>query len=268
MEVFDFEDYKKYITNRVSAAAKSGFGQYRRIANHLNIHSSMVSQIINGDKHLTFEQACGVCEYFSLSDLEADYFIALVQRSRAGTPLSRKKCDRDLEKIRSKSQSLKNRLSNDTIISENDIAVLYSHWYYIAIKLISSIPAYDDIQMISECLNISPSVTRHVAEFLTKKGLCILENGKIRPGIKNTHIGADSPMVARHHQNWRLRGFEKMGALMPSELFYTMPVTLSDSDALLIRKKLIEYIEQIVKIVDPSSPETFCCLNLDWFKVC
>jgi hypothetical protein len=29
-------------------------------------------------------------------------------------------------------------------------------------------------------------------------------------GPKLTHVGADSPFVIKHHQNWRLKGFNQM----------------------------------------------------------
>jgi hypothetical protein len=103
---------------------------------------------------------------------------------------------------------------------------------------------------------------------LLASGLCKDENGKIKPGPANTHVSADSPLVSRHHQNWRVKGFEKMGALGPSELFMTMPATLTAKDAHLLRQKIVEFINDFAQVIDHSKGEVLYCLNIDWFDAC
>src|ERR1039457_3217815 len=95
MKLFEFDNYKEFVRKKLRGTTNKGHGQYSRIAEHLSIHTSMVSQVFGGEKHLTFEQACGICNYFGFTELETDYFIALVQLDRAGTPEARGKCQRD-----------------------------------------------------------------------------------------------------------------------------------------------------------------------------
>lgn len=51
-----------------------------------------------------------------------------------------------------------------------------------------------------------------------------------------------------------------------ADLFYTCPMSLSKTDAELIRQKLLATIEEAVKILGPSPSETTQCLNIDWFE--
>jgi uncharacterized protein (TIGR02147 family) len=265
MKVFDFDDYKTFTRKKIQTL--EGKGQYSRIAEFLNIHTSMVSQIFSGPKHLTFEQACGICKFFAFTDLETDYFIALVQLERAGTQEAREKCSRDLAKIKAQSESLKDRLTKDIVLTDEDNALFYSQWFYTAIKLLTSIPGFQTAEAIAKGLNVPLHVVNTALEFLISKGLCVEGEGKVKPGPANTHLGAESPFVARHHQNWRLKGFERMISVKPAELFLTMPATLRERDAQILRQKIVSFIEEFVGVIDSSKGEVLYCLNLDWFSL-
>ncbi len=267
MKVFEFSNYKDFVQEKLKHSVLKGHGQLTRIAEHLNVHTSMVSQVFNGSKHLTFEQACGICEYFGFTELESDYFIALVQLDRAGNQTAKSKCMRDLSRLKGLSESLNNRLSKDAILSEETNAIFYSQWFYTAAKLVSSLPGLNTPEAISKKLGISLILTNRILEFLISVGLCKEVDGKIAPGLANTHLSADSPLVGRHHQNWRIKGFEKMGVLQPNELFLTMPATLTRADAILLRAKIIEFIEEFVKVIDSSKSEVLFCFNMDWFEI-
>jgi len=267
MKIFEFTDYKHFVRKKLREAGNKGYGQYTRIAKHLNIHTSMVSQVFNGSKHLTFEQACRACSFFGFTELETDFFIALVQLERAGTPEAKDKCQRDLNRLKAKSESVKARVGKDVELSEEHNATFYSQWFYTAIKLLSSIPEHHTPEIISRTLGIPLISVNRALEFLLSVGLCVEQDGKIKPGPRNTHLGAESPLVGRHHQNWRVKGFEKMGTLLPSELFFTMPATLSEKDTLILRQKIVEFIEEFVKVIDSSRGETLYCLNMDWFRI-
>ena len=268
MKVFEFTDYKKFVQKKLEDSPKKGHGQYSRVAKHLGIHTSMVSQVFNGDKHLTFDQACEIGGFFGFSDLESDYFIALVQLDRAGTPEAKRKCQREISRLKNQAASLNERLSHDVKMTEADNALFYSHWFYTAAKLICSVPGYQSPELIAEKLGVPLVQINRALEFLLASGLCKEENGKIKPGPANTHLGADSPLVGRHHQNWRVKGFEKMGTLKPSELFLTMPATLAEKDVHLLRQKIVEFIDEFGQVIDDSKGEVMYCLNIDWFDAC
>lgn len=192
-------------------------------------------------------------------------FVGLVQLDRAGNQEARTKCKRDLERIKEKSESLKERLTKDTVLTEEHNAIFYSHWFYVATKLLSSIPGNYTAEKIAEGLGISLVQIKKALEFLLSVGLCVESDGKIKPGPRNTHLEANSPMVGRHHQNWRMKGFEKMGDMKSTELFLTMPATMSEKDVFILREKIVSFIEDFVKIIDSSKGEKMYCLNIDWF---
>ena len=85
-------------------------------------------------------------------------------------------------------------------------------------------------------------------------------------GPKSTHLEADSPLVTRHHLNWRVKGMEKMGNLSNDELFLSLPCSMSEKAMREIRSELVKSIERVTEIVDSSAEDQLVCLNIDLFK--
>lgn len=107
---------------------------------------------------------------------------------------------------------------------------------------------------------------RLVVQFLIDRGLVRLKNGQYEILAKATHLGADHPLVIKHHQNWRLRSMQKMAIRAEHDLFYTGPMSLSTEDAQKLRQMILDFIQSINKIVVDSPSEVIRCLNIDWFE--
>lgn len=267
MEIFDFDDYKRFIAFVISKRPQKGYGENSKIAKALNIHTSLVSQILNGPKDFNYEQACELAHYLSLSELEEDYFLALVQLARAGTPRSRDKAQVHLKQIRKRSEKLKERISTETVLSDSDSATFFSNWYYAAVKLFVSLPEFKSVSEMAQQLRLPINLTNEVLHFLLGNGLLILENGTYKQGHSKIHIGADSPFVTSHHVNWRIKALEAIKNKSEDNLVFTMPANLSFSDAKKIRKALVKVIEECANTVDASKAETMFSLNIDWVKI-
>lgn len=267
MNIFDFDDYKKYVNFRTFQLPKKGRGQFLRMANFLSISPVTVSQIFKGNRHLTVEQACELSEFFGFTSLEEEYFTALVEQERAGTHKLKKLIENRLNDLRKKSQELRHRLKHDTQLSEETKAIFYSQWYYSAIRLITAVNGYQTPEEISKFFNLPIKRVNEVLQFLTNNDLCKEEKGLYQIGPNSTHIGSDHPLVMRHHANWRFKTIEKLNHLSSSELCLTLPCAISEKSIKLIKKELIEVIERSTKIIDDSPAEILTCLNIDLFKV-
>lgn len=122
------------------------------------------------------------------------------------------------------------------------------------------------IDSISHRLQIPRNQIQKILDFLLETGLCELQQNKYIVGAKRTHLGYDSPLVTKHHQNWRIQGFNKMNFSEEKNLFYTAPMSLSKEAAEKIRQELPTFIEKINKLVVESDSETVRCLNIDYFE--
>lgn len=267
MKVFEFTDYRQFIRFRVESTPGGGRGQYRRIAEHLDIPTSMVSQVMSGARELNLELASLLAEYFGLTDAEADYLLNLVELERAGNPSLRARLRKRLELARKKGMELSQRIEHERTLSEREKLVFYSQWYYSGIRLLTSIEGRNSLNAIADDLRLPRTLVGQVVEFLLSTGLCIEEKGKIRIGPKSTHVGNDSPMVIRHHMNWRLKSMSQMKEPREHEVIFTGPVTLSLEACHEVKKRLLHLIDDWGKIVDSSKEEKLACLNIDWVEI-
>lgn len=266
MDVFEYTDYKKFVTESVSQMPRKGYGIYRKLAEHLNINSVMVSQIFKGDRNLTSEQAHQVSEFFGLSELGTDYFILLVQTQRAATFTYQRRLQKKAQELRNHSRDLKKRLPHDKELSNEAKSVFYSRWFFSGVRLASSIESCQTPDQLATRMNLSISEIQSVIQFLINHGLCIQANGKVMMGPKRTHLGSDSLLVGRHHLNWRMKAITKIDRMDSDELFYTGPMALSYEAVEEVRKELVHLIERVSEKVVDSKSETLSCLNIDWFK--
>lgn len=104
-----------------------------------------------------------------------------------------------------------------------------------------------------------------VIDFLVTTGLCVESGNHVKIGPNKTHLESQSPFIFNHHKNWRLKGFEKHNNLSANDLMYTAPFTVSQKDFLLFREKLVQLIEQLVKMAGDTQSELLACFNADLF---
>ena len=264
--IFDFDDYKSWVQHTVKLSERGGRGAYKRIADALKVNTSMVSQVFKGNKDLSIEGALELAHHFGLSAAETDFFVALVDLSRAGTARLRTFRRRRLEALRKQSQDIAQRLPPSEELRESDKAVFYSHWYYAAISLICGIDGVDSAQSIARALNLTLSPVRSALDFLLASGLVKERTGKLAMGTARTHIPHSSPLAARHHLNWRIKNVSRAESLAENELMFTSPMTLSAVDAARVRAQLVDLISNVSKIVEPSPSEELWSLNLDFVR--
>ncbi len=268
MSIFTYDSYKKWLNDLLYSMPKQGRGQLKRIADHLGISPTIVTQVFNGDRELTPEQALLLADYLALSKFESRYLITLVNYARAGTHLYKKSLHEEILELRAQSQEIRHRVQQTTVLSEEAKTTLYSNWYYLAIWSLTAIPGFDHLDILSERLHIPKKKAREAIDFLLKHSLVIEdESGKLKIGPTLIHLEASSSQVIRHHQNWRLQAFRKYEEARTQDTFYTAPVTLSEKDAALLKEKILKFISQTVNHIKDSPSEKLYCLCVDWFEV-
>ncbi|MCM2279215.1 MAG: DUF4423 domain-containing protein [Oligoflexia bacterium] len=267
MRIFDFTDYRPFVSRTVRALPKSGRGEFLKIAMHLKIHSSTLSQILSGVKQFTLDQACALADYFGFDELETQYLLNLVELERAGTELLRSTLRKQLTSLREKSRELSAVIPGKRTLSEEEKAIFYSNWFYTGIWALTSIPGYQNVDAIIGYFGLPRVLVNRVISFLVSTGLCIEENGLLRPGTTYVHLEADSPLIGRHHSSWRQKAMERHPVLTDSEIAYSSPMSISKDDAERIRKLIVEWVKDVNKIRDPSPCEALYFLNIDWIKL-
>jgi uncharacterized protein (TIGR02147 family) len=267
MNIFEFKDYKVFVRKELKSRPKAGHGQFLKIARTLGVHTTMVTHVFRGELHLNPEQSIGLADYFGLNELETEYFMMLVQFARAGNRRTKQYFETRISSLREKAQILHTRLEMKNSLDEKDQAVFYSSWLYSAIRLLSAIPKFQSRSAIAEELNLPLAKINRALEFLLSRGLCTERESKIEYGSVRTYVNHDSPLVVRHHVNWRMKAMEQLDRLPTSELAFTNPVVINEKDYVKIREEIIQLIERFKNISEPSPSVALYCLNIDWLKI-
>lgn len=265
--IYEYKDYKKFLSHRIQLMPKKGRGQARKLAEHLRVQPVVISQIISGDRDFSPEQAIEVCEFFGLDSGASDYFVLLVQFARSGTQTLKKYYEQKILNLQKEAAELKSKIVEHKELDDFDRSIFYSNWFYSGIRLLTSIPEFDTVEAISLRFRLSKQQVSAILEFLVSRNLCVEQAGRYSLGVAATFIDGSSPYINNHRRNWRLKGLERLVEPNVNDLFFSSPCTISEKDMVVIRKRLLELIAENSKTIKGSPSEKLACLNIDWFEV-
>lgn len=261
-------DYRSFLNQYIKAQPKRGHGFKLKISEELRVHPTLITQILKGQKSFTMEHAFSLVLFLKFNDLEKDYFLTLIEYDRAGSESLKKFIEKKLLKLRQEGEKVKNRVAVYSSLGESDQALFYSQWFYSAIRLSCGIGKNVEAKTICRQFDLPFNLVEQVLSFLVSRGLVVEKtNGTFVPGPQNTFLPAESPLISRHHMNWRMKAIERHPRLLPDELAFSAPVTVAEKDVSKIRKLCLDLIESVSKQVAESPSETLACINVDWFRL-
>lgn len=266
MTIFDFVDYKRFLQARIAEMPKKGRGQARKLAEHLGVHPVVVSQVMTGKRDFSHEQALDVASFFGFDDRATEYFVTMVLRVRAGTKRLEAHLTLRLDELRTEALKLKNRIPEHRQLSEEDMAMFYSNWFYSGVRLLTAVKGFNDVDSIARYFHLGRAKVNSILNYLVSRGLCQEEGGHYSLGTTSTFIEASSPYINNLHRNWRLKALEGLPARKANDFYYSIPCTISKKDKDLLREEITKFVVEFVKRVGSSKPEQLACLNIDWFE--
>lgn len=268
MNIFEFDDYRIYLRKHIQSLPKKGRGELSRIAELIGVNTTWISQIMSGAQNFNFEQALSLSHYLSLTELETDYLIHLVQIDRAGHHLSKKYLQKKIANIKKQSLQLSNRTTFEKSLNDAERAVFYSSWIYSATQLFCSLSEDGkSLEEIIEKFDLPRPRMIEIVNFLTKSQLIVSKNDKFVPGVQSTFLESGSPYLIKHHANWRIKAIQKSETISENELMFTSSVSLSKKDYEKLREELVSYIKNFLEKVHKSPAENLAHLNIDWFWI-
>lgn len=262
--VFDASDYKSYLRSRIAEAPR---GEKSRLARAMNCHLAYLSQVLHSQAHLNLEQAEALTRHLGFTEEEIDFFLHLVHRERAGTVSLRKFYEKKSAEILKRRAVLKNRLSFKKALSISDQATYYSAWYYAAIHLLLAIPGMNSKEALANYLSLTTKQVTGVIDFLVSCGLAQNKGGRLTIGSDSIHLGSDSPLISKHHTNWRMQAIRSLEQDRQSDLHYSSVITISAEHIPKIRDALIKVIEEIRKMARSPKEERLFCYAIDLFEI-
>lgn len=263
--LFEFADYKAYIRDWIESRPNGGRGVKSMLAEKARCHLAYISQVLTGSSHFSLEQAESLNELLEHGEDESHFFILLVEFGRAGTAPLRKHFERQIQKILDHRLQLKNRFTDKKTLTQENQAIYYSHWAYCAVHMAVLNPSLRSASVIAKYFDLSVAKTIEILDFLASVGLVKNDGGKLSPGDVRIHVGHDSPMISKHHTNWRMQAIRSFERETPQELHYSGVISLSKEDLPRVREALVRALEDVRKVVKDSKDEAVYCYALDLF---
>lgn len=204
MNVFDFTNYKDYLLKAFDPK-QGGRGQRSALAKFLGCQTSFISQVLSSDSEFSLEHAIRISDFLSLDADQKHYFMLLVQQSRAGSKNLRDYYKGLIATIRKDRAKLRERIKVFDELGGEVRTTYYSMWWYCAVHILTAFPEFHTADAISKRLNLSLTTVNDTLDFLMKNGLVDEIEGQLKIGKGRIHLDADSPMITRHHINWRTK---------------------------------------------------------------
>lgn len=265
--VFAYTDYKSYLTDYLAAQPRGGHGFRTLLAEALACRLSYISQVLNSDAHFSLEQSEAVNRFLKHGAEESDYFLLLVTHQRAGTADLQRRLKGQIENIQKRRQLRRVQVDIQQELSLEDQFIYYGSWIYSAVHILVSLNAYRTLPKISERLRLPDERVKDALDFLIAKNLVVQNGLMYEPGIGRIFLKSDSPMINRHHANWRLRAVDSLDYPTDADVHYSGVLSFSHKDLERLRGKILNAIEEVRAITRDSHPEEeLCTFCVDFFK--
>lgn len=267
MNIFELSNYKAIIQSILTEKRKLQKGISRQLAEYLNVHPSMISQALTGNKDFSEEQMILITEFLGLPQLESQYLLILLQQERAGSVKLKKYYDERRIEVQKKALSISERVVKNKTLSDKEKAIFYSHWLYPTVHLLSTLDKKPRFEEICKKLDISAVRAREILDFLIEIHMVVEKDGVFFSGPVATHLEKSSPFLPKHHTNWRLKAIQYSDEISDQELMYTASISINKKDFEKIREEFLQSIQKMVKIVNASPAEDIAQINLDLFWI-
>lgn len=266
--IFDFTDYRLYLLETIAHQPNQGRGFRSKLAEAISSPVSHISQVLNETSHFSLEQGEQVNVFLGHSSVESEYFLLLIQYGRAGTDALKKRFQEQMDRMKQSQFVLKNRLEVKKSISPMDHATFYSHWYYVAVHIFLTIPKFQTKEALAKRLGLPLARVSELLQFMESIGVVTQERGRFIPTESRFHLGTDSPLLAKHHANWRIQTLRVLEQEAPDEnLHYSSVVSISEDDVKQIKSIMIKNIEQVKSVIKTSDPQDAHCFSLDFYRL-
>jgi len=267
MDTRNFTNYRDFVREHLTKRSPRGRGEIRKLAEHMRVHPTFVSQVLAGTKDFNMEQTLVIAKYLDLTKVEQKYFLLLVQKDRAGTKELKDYFKTELEDMKSTLVTVSKRLKEHRSLSDEERAIFYSSWLYSGVRLYCSVGNGKSLEEICAYFGIGRKKALSILDFLLSAQLVIEEKNRYKLGTQHTHLPSDSPFIIRHHMNWRTKALQGHESLTPEELAFTAPMSLNKRDFDKIREILLSAIKESVEVAKESEAEDLAFLNIDWMWV-
>ena len=264
--LFEYTDYRAYLIDALPTHGDAR-GARTKLALELGVQKGFISSILHGNAELSLEQAYRTSLFLSHTEEERDFYLLLVQKDRAGSKDLQAHFEKKIKTISNKRREIKERIQVKASLSESDQLTYYSSWHYTAIHMCLRVPNTQSLHSIANYLNLPARRVSEVLEFFVKTGMAEQKGETFLVGPTRIHLASDSPLVSKHHTNWRMQAISALDRKNKNDLHYSAIYSISPSAAEKIREKLLNLIQELEPVIRDAKDEGVYTLCFDLFNL-
>ena len=267
LSVFDFTYYREYLKSAIPAKGKDR-GSRTRLAELLGCQGAFISQVFSGLGNFSLEHAMIVSRFLRHSKEEREYFLLLIQHERAGSKELRDHFAAQIDAILARRRDISTRVATrKSGLTDLDKQLYYSSWHYIAVHLCLVIPGMQNKKATAEYLGLSEERVSQIIADLVRSGLVRLEGSKYIGNYDRVHLPTSSPLVSKHHSNWRMRSIQSFDSPEAKDLHYSLVMSVSQEASETMRKRILALIQEFEPILREAKDEEVMVFSADFFSL-
>jgi hypothetical protein len=239
------------------------------LAKAAGFHTSYLSHVLSERAHISPEQAIAICDFWGLNAIHTDYFLALLNKERAGSERLRKKYELDLDRIRKEAENslvvMSPKEINKIKLRPDQLLFYLSNWFAPSIHIALRIQGLQTIKALAKRFDLSEA---KVSDTLQK--LLAMDAVSVNDEVwtfKNFPDADESlggyPKVL--HNTMRQRANMILENKRDDDVFSTWVVASSRKEIDEIRAELQEVVINRLKGSFEYPEEEVVCLCLDFF---
>ena len=129
------------------------------------------------------------------------------------------------------------------------------------------VPHLQDRPSICKALQLPAAIISSILNFLVRTGLAEQKEDRFICGPTRIHLAESSPLIAKHHTNWRMKAIQSLDEKNKTDLHYSSVMCLSQAAAEKIRELLLQAIQESEPIIKEAENEIVCTLAIDLFGI-
>lgn len=267
-EIYKHLNYKDFLKSLISHLPNNGRGVKSSIANFIGCQPTYISRVLEGDSHLTLEQASLVADFFKLPGEERIYFFNQIQYARAGSESLRTHFLKQLKLQQKKLIDISQNISETDELNADFKDGYYESWLPSAIHILLTIENLSSVEALSTHLGVSEQKISETLSFLVKAGLVSTDGFNHTTTQLRIHTPEHSRHTLQHHMNWRLKTLSKLQEQGTNEdLHYSSVVTADEKTIREIRADIVKSLVKHKALIKDAPAKQGYCFNMDLFRI-
>ncbi len=267
--VFRFQDYRKAIRFLMESTQKLDPAlTYQRLAEAITVQKSYLSQVLGGRAELSTDQSFLLCQFFGSNEEEEQYFLMLVEFSRTGVAIRRKKLQAEIAAVQQKKLASEKHIKVNTLTEDLRTVDYYVDAYNQLVHVCLSIDKYrKNPNQLAEALRIHPERLQEIIAELVRLEIVELEKSGLKVIKKNLHLPKDSKVFKAWRSQVRAMALQQ-SLHSPSNESYNFSVFFSCSleTKAKIHQKFLDFLTGTQELVSASNEEHVFQMNFDLLK--